>query len=163
MLCPIFPITNFQLPISINVAYVQRVQQHLNLRLCGDVSYISEGTYLGLDLRSDIPILSIVDNAPWVPIEKSGEKFKVYGYRGNQDLPDILERGTYVASYDIPTRGTIILACHYDLGRKNHGNLSLLPTFMMRESVWKVRDVALQHCPEDGDPNRHCLILTTSG
>ena len=62
---------------------------------------------------------------------KSDEKFEVYGYRGKQYPPDILQRGTYAAAYDIPTGGTIILACHNGLGSNNHGNVSLLSTFMI--------------------------------
>ena len=87
----------------------------------------------------------------------------MYSYWGNQDPPEILDRGTYDAAYDIPTVFTIIWACHNVLGRNNHRNLLLLPPFMMRESVWEVRDAALQHFPEDGDSNWHCLILPTSG
>ena len=66
------------------------------------------------------------DNAPWVPIEQSGENFEVYGYQENQDPPEILERVTYAAVYDIPNRGTIILACHNLLGGRNHRNVSLV-------------------------------------
>ena len=57
--------------------------------------------------------------------------------------PGILERGTYAADYDVPTRGTIILVCHNGLCRKNHRNILILSHFMMRESGWDVRDVAL--------------------
>ena len=162
-MCPIFPRTYFQLSVSINVAYVWRVQQHLQSSMCGYLSSILGGTYFGLDSMSKIPILVIGYNAPWLPIEKSGEKFEVYGYQENQDPPEILERGTYAAAYDIPTGVAIILACHNGLRRKNHRNVSLLPSFMMREAIWEVKYVALQHFPEDGDPNQHCLIMTTLG
>ena len=162
VICPIFPSTYFQIPFSINVAYVQHIQQHLQYRLFGDVSSILEGIYLGLDSRAKSPILSIGDNAPWVIIKQPGKNFKVYGYLGNHDPPEILERGTLAAAYDVPTGGTIILACHNGLVRKNHGNVSLLPPFMMREVGWKVRDVSIQNCTEDGDPKQHCLIMPTS-
>ena len=76
VICPIFPSTYFQLTFSINISYVRRVQQHLQLRLCGDVYSISEGTYIGLDSRAEISILSIVYNAPRFPIEQSVEKFE---------------------------------------------------------------------------------------
>ena len=69
-----------------------------------------------------------------MPIEKSGEKFEVYGYWVKKDPPKILERSTYSATYGIPTNGIILLACHNGLGRKNHGNLSLLTHFMMIEA-----------------------------
>ena len=98
-----------------------------------NVSSISEATHLNIDSRTKSSILSIGDNAPWVPIGQSGEKFEVYGYRGKQDPPEILERVTYAATCDIPTGGTIILACHNGLGRKNRGNVLLLPTFILRE------------------------------
>ena len=65
-------------------------------------------------------------------IEQYGEKSKVYGYRGKQDPPEILERVAYAAAYDIPTGGTIILVFHNLLGRNNHVNLLLLTPFMMR-------------------------------
>ena len=39
VLCPIFTSTYFQLPVSINVVYVQRIHQHLHSKLCGDLSY----------------------------------------------------------------------------------------------------------------------------
>ena len=87
----------------------------------------------------------------------------MYGYQGNHDTPEILERGTYTAEYDIPTGGTIILEWNNGLGIKNHVNVLLLLTFIMRESVWDVRDSALQNCPKDGDSNWHCLILPTLG
>ena len=87
----------------------------------------------------------------------------MYGYQGNQDTPEILERGTYVVTYDIPTRGTITLAFQNGLGRKNHGNVLLLITFMMIEAGLEVRDVALQNFPKDGDPNRHYLLLPKLG
>ena len=121
--------------------------------MCGDVSYISEGTYLGLDLRDDSPILSIGENAPSVPIKQSSEKFEVHGYRGKQDPPEILERGTYAAAHDIQTGVNIVLVCQNGIGRKNHGNLLLLMPFRMREAGWEVRDVKLPYCTEDRDPN----------
>ena len=163
VILPIFTSTYFQLPFSINVSYVWRVQQHMPSRMCGDLSSNSESTYLGLDSRSKSPILSIGKNTLWVPIKQSGEKIGVYGYWGNQDPPDILDRGTYATAYDIPTSGTIILACHIGLGRKNHGNVLLLPPFVMIKSGWEVRDVSLQNFPKDGNPNQHCLILPTLG
>ena len=132
VLWPIFTSTYFQLPVRINVVYVKRVQQHLQSRLCVNVSSSSEGTYLGIDWRPKSPILSIGDNAPWVPIKKYGENFEVYGYQGKQDPPEILEKGTYTAAYDIPTGSTIILAWHNGLGRKNNGNVFIMLPFMMR-------------------------------
>ena len=90
VLCTIFPFTYFQLPVSVNVAYVQRLQQHLQTKLCGGVSSSSEGTYLGLYFRGNILILFTGENASWVPIEQSGDILEVYGYQGNQDLPGIL-------------------------------------------------------------------------
>ena len=108
VLCPIFPSTYFQLPVSINVVYLQNVQQHLHSRLCGDVSSRSEGTYLGPDLRSKIHILPIRENAPWVPIKESGENFEVYVYQEKQDPPEILKRGNYAAAYKIPAGSAII-------------------------------------------------------
>ena len=115
--------------------------------MCGDVSYISEGTHFGLDSRSESSMLSIGENAPWVPIEKYSEHLEVYGYRGKQDPPEILEKGTYATAYAILNGGTIILARHNGLGRKYHGNVLLLKPFMMREAGWEVRDVELQHYP----------------
>ena len=85
----------------------------------------------------------------------------MYVYRVRQDPPEILQRGTYAAAYEIPTGGTIVLACHNSLGRNNPVNVFLMPHFMMRESGWEVRDVALHHCPDYRDPNQHCLIITT--
>ena len=158
-----FQRTYFQLSVSINVSYVWRIQQHLQSRMCGYLYSRLEGTFFGIDSRVESPILSIGYNAPWVPIEKYGENFEVYDYQENQDPPEILDRGTYAAAYDIPTGVTIILAFHNGLRRNNHINVLLLPPFMMRESVWEVKYAALQHCPVDGDPNRHCLIMTTSG
>ena len=131
VICPIFPSTYFQLPLSINEAYVQRVHQHLQSRLCGNLSSSSEGKYFGLDLSGESPILSIEYNSPWVPIKQSGEKFEVYGYWGNQKPPEILDIDTYAAAYDIATGGTIMLECQNGLGRKNHGNVSLLPPLTM--------------------------------
>ena len=75
----------------------------------------------------------------------------MYGYPGKQDPPEILERCTYTAAYNISTGDTIILACHNGLERNNHGNVSLLTPFMMRELGCEVRDIALQNSPEDGD------------
>ena len=134
VLCPIFQSNYFQIPVSMNVAYVQCVRQHLHSRLYRNVSYISEGTYLGLDLMAGSPIFFIGENAPWVPIKQSGEKSEVYGYQGKQNPPEILERGTYAATYDVPAGGAIILAYHSGLGRKNHRNVSLLPPFVMIEA-----------------------------
>ena len=39
----------------------------------------------------------------------------------------------------------------------------LLPPLMTREAGWEVRDVTLNHCPEDGEPNKYCLILPILG
>ena len=100
--------------------------------MCGDVSYISEGTHFGLDSRSESSMLSIGENAPWVPIEKYSEHLEVYGYRGKKDSPEILERGTYAAAYEVPTGGTIIVACHKGLVSKNHGNVFILTPSVMR-------------------------------
>ena len=116
-----------------------------------------------MDSRAKSPILSIEENSPWVTIEQFSEKFEVYGYRGKKEPPEILERVTYAAAYDVPTGGTIILECHNGLGRKNHKNMSHLLPFMMIEAGWEVRDVVLKQCTEDRDPNQHCLILTSPG
>ena len=94
VLFPILPRTYFQLPIRINVEYVRHVQPDLQSSLCGNVSSILEGIYLGLDLRAEIPILSIGENSPWVTIKKSEEKFEVYGYRGKQDNLRYLREAT---------------------------------------------------------------------
>ena len=108
------------------------VQQHLQLRLCGDISSILEDTYIGFDTKAKSPILSIGDNVPWVNIKQYGEKFEIYSYRGKQDPPEILDRGTYATAYETLTEGTSILLCHNGLGRNNHGNVLLLPPFIMR-------------------------------
>ena len=64
---------------------------------------------------------------------KPGEKFEVYGYQGNQDIPEILNKGTYAAAYEVLNRGAIILAFRDGLGWNNYGDVFLLPPFMMRE------------------------------
>ena len=62
-------------------------------------------------------------------------------------------RGTYAATYDVKTGGTIILAFYNGLDRKNKKNMLLMPPLNMRETGWEVRDVALHKCIKDGDPN----------
>ena len=71
-----------------------------------------------------------------MPIKKSGEKFEVYGYWGKKEPPEIPERCTYAAAYDIPTGGTIILVYHNILGSNSNFNVLLLPPFIMIESGW---------------------------
>ena len=68
-------------------------------------------------------------------IKESGEKFKVHGNRGKKDTPEILERGSYTAAYEVPTGVSIILACHNGLCRKNHVNVLLLTPEMIIKAV----------------------------